>query len=100
MATPYKRQDGQTIMLENPSERGRRYADELHTGRAKYSSRNTPAGSELSNTQKAFRSGYLEAKKESARIWCKKNNVPSKAKPRRRKDDTRPVTDEFGDDSH
>lgn len=54
---------GRKKTLYNPAERASKYASDL-----KYGS-DTVKGTKLSNTQKAFRSGYLKARKDSAEAW-------------------------------
>lgn len=68
MATRILRKDGSEAILYNPAERGRMYADSLKSGK-------DHNGNALRDTQKAFRSGYLFARKESARIYRKKHPI-------------------------
>ena len=53
---------GKKIVLLNPSEKGQRYARQLKKGV-------DHNGSLLSDTQKSFRSGYLQARKDSAKCY-------------------------------
>lgn len=67
------------IILLNPSEKSRKYADELY-----YNGRFTNDGNvkndingnplRLSNTQRAYRSGYLQARKDNAKCYNAKKN--------------------------
>lgn len=84
MATVIHR-NGRDITLYNPAERSKKYCDEL---KAKVHVAGKKQGQDLTNTEAAYRAGYLEARRESAKIWCKKNGVPSKAKSRRRSSGT------------
>ena len=67
MARQIKTKNGKVITLLNPSERGRKYAKELHTGVDAFT------GEVLSPRRKAFRSGYLKARRDSARAFKAKN---------------------------
>jgi len=74
MAVTVKTKKGKEIILLNPSEKGRKFASELgagvkytNAGEVKYDKNNKPVT--LSNTQKAFRSGYLQARKDGARAY-------------------------------
>lgn len=69
--------DGSTKTLLTPSGKGEKFAEELRTN-----IRKTNGGTikrdeyampmELTNEQRAYRSGYLEAQKDSARIYSAK----------------------------
>ncbi len=61
MATVINR-NGNKIVLLNPSEKGQRYARQLKHGV-------DHNGVVLSDTQKSFRSGYLQARKDSAKAY-------------------------------
>ena len=54
---------GKKFTLLNPAEKGSKFAVELRTGRNVYT------GEYLTDTQKAHRSGYLQAQKDSARCF-------------------------------
>ena len=58
-----KTKSGKTFTLLNPSEKGAKAAVELRSGRNIYT------GEYLSDTQLAFRSGYLAAQKDSAQCF-------------------------------
>ena len=62
-----KTKSGKTFTLLNPKEKGDKCAVELRSGRNIYT------GEYLSNTQKAYRSGYLASRKDSAKCY-KANN--------------------------
>ena len=54
---------GKRFTLLNPAEKGSKFAVELRTGRNVYT------GEHLTDTQKAYRSGFLKAQKDSARCF-------------------------------
>lgn len=58
-----KTKNGKTFTLLNPSEKGRKAAVELKSGRNIYT------GEYLSDTQLSYRSGYLAAQKDSANCY-------------------------------
>ena len=61
MATVIKN-GGKKIVLLNPAEKGQRYARQLKKGV-------DHNGVVLSDTQASFRSGYLQARKDSAKCY-------------------------------
>ena len=68
-----KTKKGKEVVLLNPSQKGAKYAAELRTG-IRYTNsgeykadKNGEVG--LTNEQRAFRSGYLSAQKDSANAW-------------------------------
>lgn len=70
---------GNKVTLLNPSEKGRKYADELrngakqtNTGMIKWGKDGKPTY--LTDTQKAYRSGYLAAQKDSANAYKARQN--------------------------
>jgi len=73
MAVKVTRKDGKQITLLNPSEKARKYANELSTGIRKTNDGNYKPDKNgdvgLSNVQRAYRSGYLDARKDSAKAW-------------------------------
>lgn len=65
---------GREITLLNPSEKGQKFADELRNGVAltndqhlKFDESGRPQ--KLTDTQRAWRRGYLAARKDSADCW-------------------------------
>lgn len=58
------------IKLFNPKKRSSKYCDELKNKKHKYGKK---AGQTLSDTEAAYRSGYLDARKEDAKIFRKRN---------------------------
>ena len=58
-----KTKNGKIFTLLNPDEKARKCAVELRSGRNVYT------GAHLTDTQLAHRSGYLEARKDSARCF-------------------------------
>lgn len=54
---------GKTITIFNPHERSEKYALDLKYGV------DTVSGKKLTIRQKAWRSGYLKARKDNARAW-------------------------------
>lgn len=76
MAVQVKNNNGKVITLLNPSEKSRKFASELK-GNIRYtndgklkSGKNGELG--LSDTQRAYRSGYLQARKDSAKAYKSK----------------------------
>ena len=74
MAKKVKRQNGTSVTLLNPSEKGRKYAAELRAGihatndhKIKRDKNGSPIL--LTDTEKAWRSGYLASRKDSANCW-------------------------------
>lgn len=74
--------NGKTITLLNPSEKAGKYAAELKTG-IRYTNEggykadaNGDVG--LSDTQRAYRSGYLDARKDDAKAFKSKNRFVKK----------------------
>ena len=68
-----KRKDGRYVTLLNPSEKAGKFAAELRTG-MRYTNngdykpdKNGEIG--LSKEARAYRSGYLDARKDSANAW-------------------------------
>lgn len=61
--------NGKVFTLLNPHEKGSKAAVELRSGRNVYT------GEYLSGTQKAYRSCYLAAQKDSARCYNAKKNL-------------------------
>ncbi len=63
MSVKIKRKDGSTCVLLNPAERGALYARELKDNY------NPRSGNELTKTQRTYRSGYLDARKDNAKAY-------------------------------
>lgn len=65
---------GKTITLLNPSEKGKKFAAELRNN-TRYTNNNKAKTDKdgviqsLSDTQRAYRSGYLDARKDSANCY-------------------------------
>lgn len=68
---------GKVITLENPAERAKRYANELHTGVG-------PNGQPLTPTQAALRMGVLKERQTQAKIYNKKHGRPNKHKNKKK----------------
>ena len=66
------------IILRNPSEKAKRYSRQLRNNRV------AETGKTLSKEDRAYRGGYLDARKDNAKAYCHKNGIKSKAKPYRR----------------
>ena len=78
MAFKFKRKDGREVTLLNPAEKGKKFADELRSGVKITNDRDIKrdkAGNyvTLDRESRAYRSGYLDARKDSARAWKSKN---------------------------
>lgn len=74
MARIVKSKSGKSITLLNPSEKARKFADELgngvkqtNDGHLKYGKSGSPI--RLTDTEKSYRSGYLDARKDSAKAF-------------------------------
>lgn len=84
MAVVVRNRRGQDVILLNPSEKGTKMFDELQNdvhitndGMIKTDKNGKPR--RLSDTQKAYRSGYLQAQKDSRRAFKSKHpNYKSK----------------------
>lgn len=63
MAVKIKDKRGRTITLRNPAEKGEKYAYEL---KHSYSA---STGEALNSQQRAYRAGYLDSRKDSAKCW-------------------------------
>lgn len=79
--------NGKKIVLLNPAEKGAKAAAELKMGYhitndKQYKSDEDGYAIPLTDTQKAWRSGYLAARKDSADCYNAKNGLKSKAKKR------------------
>lgn len=68
------------ITLLNPSEKSRKYSDELYyngrftnDGNIKLDSNGNPL--RLTNIQRAWRSGYLQARKDNSKCYKSKNKT-------------------------
>lgn len=64
--------NGKTFTLLNPHEKGCKSAVELRSGRNVYT------GKELTDTQLSYRSGYLDAQKDSARCYNANKKKPKR----------------------
>ena len=74
----YIRKDtGEAFTIYNPAEKSEKYASDLKYGV------DTVRGNELSDTQAAWRSGYLKARKDNAKAY--KANQKRKAYSKRKK---------------
>lgn len=90
MAKGYVTKNGNRITLLNPSEKGAKYAAELkfdiaHTNNFEPKFDENGEAKCLTPGQRAYRAGYLSARSDSAKAWCKKNGVQSRAKKRARR---------------
>lgn len=71
------RNDGKLITLLNPSEKAEKFADELkmnthYTNDSKIKA-DKFGNASLTKAQRAYRSGYLDARKDSAKAYKAKN---------------------------
>lgn len=74
MATKIKRKNGKEVTLLNPSEKGSKFASELKRGfkltnSGSFKLDNDKKGIRLNDKERAYRSGYLDARKDSANCW-------------------------------
>ena len=70
MAVTVKTKSGKTKVLLNPGEKARLYADELKANASSYN------GQDLRKDQRAYRAGYLDARRDSAKAY--KHNLKKK----------------------
>lgn len=67
------RRDGKEVILLNPAEKGRKYAAELSTGMRYTNDGNYKKDASgdvgLSKEGRAYRSGYLDARRDSAKAY-------------------------------
>ena len=63
MAVKVTTRNGKQITHLNPSEKGAQYAAELMANAS------ASTGEALTKNQRAWRAGYLEARKDSAKAW-------------------------------
>ena len=68
MSTIITGKNGGKVVLLNPAEKGKRYARELKHGK------NVNTKEELTDTQRAYRSGYLSARSDSAKCYNAQQN--------------------------
>ncbi len=74
MPTYVKRKNGSTVTLLNPAEKAKKYALEIKSG-ARITNdgveKKKKDGSALSlrDTQKSYRAGYLDARRDSAKVY-------------------------------
>lgn len=71
-----RKDTGEVITIYNPAEKSRKYASDLHYGV------DTVRGNDLTDTQLAWRSGYLKARKDNAKAY--KANQKRKAYKKRK----------------
>ena len=88
MAVTIRTKKGDYITLLNPSEKAGKFASELRTGIRKTNDgrykadKNGDVG--LSSDQRAYRSGYLDARKDNAKAY-KHNKSKRRSKSKKRK---------------
>ena len=63
MAHIIKRKNGSDIVLRNPAEKSKRFARQLKNGCV------TETGEALSDEEKAYRRGYLNARNDNAKAY-------------------------------
>lgn len=63
MATVVKSKNGNPITLLNPSEKAGRFASQMKAGEV------AETGKKLTGSDYAFRAGYLQARKDSAKAY-------------------------------
>lgn len=69
---------GRKITLRNPAEKGEKYAFELKNGY------NASTGKSLTREQRAYRSGYLDSRKDGARAWKANKRKKQARRPRKK----------------
>jgi hypothetical protein len=63
MAKIYKSKNGKKIVLRNPAEKSKRFARQLKSGKV------AETGKDLTDTDKAFRRGYLTSRSDNANAY-------------------------------
>ncbi|MDR1698012.1 MAG: hypothetical protein LBR37_03840 [Erysipelotrichaceae bacterium] len=76
MGTIVKTKRGNEIVLLDPSEKGKRYSNQLKN-------RVDANGEILTPEEVAYRKGYLQARTDSAEAYAANKGLPSKSKARR-----------------
>lgn len=76
MATLIKTKSGKTVVLLNPAERSKRYAQELSNGKKLN-------GSSLTGAEAGFRMGVLNERKMQAKIYNREHGLKGKSKKKR-----------------
>ena len=78
VGTAVKFEDGSSVLLLNPNGKGMKYVKELREGRhytntneVKKDKKGNPL--RLNDCQRAYRSGYLQARKDNAKAYNAKN---------------------------
>ena len=72
MSTRIKTKSGVTIVLRNPAEKGKRFARQLKNGKV------TETGKKLSKTDRAYRKGYLDSRKDESNCFNAQKKVVRK----------------------
>ena len=72
--TTVKNRKGRTVTLLNPAQKGQKFAFELKAGKKVTNIGDVKLGKngravELTETEAAYRSGYLDARKDSAKVF-------------------------------
>ena len=85
MAVRVKNRNGKLVTLLNPSEKGKKFADELkidrkmtNDGELKTNRRGETF--QLTDEQRAYRAGYLAAQKDSAKAYNHNQNKKGKSR--------------------
>lgn len=74
MAVVLQTKNGKTVTLLNPAEKGEKFAKELkggfkRTNSGRFKTDENKKGIRLTNEERAYRSGYLDARKDSANAY-------------------------------
>ncbi len=77
MAVQFRNKNGKTVILLNPAEKGEKFAKELkggfkRTNSGQYKTDKNKKGIRLTNEERAYRSGYLDARNDSAKAYKSK----------------------------
>lgn len=85
MAVKFKKENGKTVTLLNPSEKLMKYSRELkrgvrETNDRKFKLDKNGKAQRLNDEQKAYRAGYIAHAKDSAGAYKHNNKTPSKRK--------------------
>jgi hypothetical protein len=85
IGTKVQRDDGSVVHLLTPEGRGRKYAAELKAGADVFT------GEKLTPTQASWRSGYMQARTDSAAAYNANNGKPGKGRSAIKKNGGKPT---------
>ena len=66
--------DGEFNVVLTPAGKGAKFASELKNNKRYYNKGTKVKAEGLTDTQRAYRAGYLDARKDNAKVYTAKNN--------------------------